>query len=354
MDAQFSPATPVPTLSPEEMAARQRSHDERDARLLTALTILSAISAAFCLVLAFQVSLYSFGRHNAPAAQVAPSECTEGEYPSRCPSGEICQGGQCVPPGEPTRCEPGALCGTCNCDAPLACNSANVCTVPVTTGVCEDTNVLQFLNELQKKCGNARKCESKDLDKYAIAHEDFLNLMVQFPSTLALHFPDGQPAPLASRRWPSPEESAHYINRIRTSLDELKSADRILLVGLASKDRRKRDANANTELTLQRLIATQDLIYKAASSVLEPKEAEAIENKTSFIQLGDRRPIDARFYGNQYGNRPIAWEKGVEDQLRHLVEQGDLSGSSDDLRWRDRTLNQVVFVVPIPCKLSGA
>lgn len=353
MDPHLSPATPVPTLSPEEMAARQRSHDERDTRLLTALTVLSAVSAAFCLVLAFQVSQYTFGRNRVPVAQIV-AECTEGEVPSRCAADEVCQGGQCVPPGEPTRCEPGALCHECSCDAPLACNSQNVCTVPAATGVCDDPNVLSFLKELQQKCGDARKCEGKDLDKYAVAYDDFLNLMVQFPSTLALHFPEGKPAPLAARPWPSPEESTHYINRLRASLDELKAADRIILVGLASKSRRRRDASANTEITLQRLLATQNLIFKAASSVLDPKEAEAIEKKSSFIQLGDRRAIDARFYGNQYGNRPIAWEKGIEDQLRHLVEQGDVSGSTDDLRWRDHTLNQAVFVVPIPCKLPGA
>lgn len=354
MDSQFSPATPVPTLSPEDIAARQRRLDDRDARLLTALTVFSAISAAFCLVIAFQVSQYTFGRDSAAAVPVSEEECSEGEFPSNCPVGEICQDGTCVPPGAPNRCESGALCGVnCECESPLACDERNVCVLPRASGVCEDASVIEFLGELREKCGNALKCESKDLDKYAVAHEDFLKLMVLFPNTLAIHFPDGRPSPYSERRWPNDQESEHYINGLREALDELKKADRVVLVGLASRGRKVKDRDVNAEITLQRLLATQNLIRRAAASVLTPAETDEIVAKVSFIHLGDRRPIDARFYNNQYGNRPIAWDSGTEDHLRGLVEQGDLSGAIEDIRWRDRVLNQVVFVVPIPCKISG-
>jgi hypothetical protein len=355
MDPRISTSMPQPAVSPDEMAARQRRHDERDGRLLVGLTVVSALTAALGLVLAFQVSQYNAGRHSNAAPAAPPAECTEGELPSRCQPGEICQDGLCVPPGAPSRCEPGALCGTCECEQPLACDAQNVCVLPRNRGVCDDAEVIKFLSVLKEKCGNARKCESKDLDKYAINYADFLNLMVQFPSTLAIHFPDGEPSPLATRRWPRAAESEHYINRIRsTGLEELKAADRVILVGLASRGRRVKDRDVNTAITLQRLIATQDLIRSAAASVLPPAEVDAIEEKISFIHLGDWRPIDARFYGKQYGNRPIAWDRGTEEHLMSLVEQGDVSGSPEDLRWRDRLINQVVFVVPIPCGRSGS
>lgn len=348
MTLQTSPVTmSAPSLSMEDMAVRQRKLDDRDTRLLTVITILTAIGAAFCAVVAFQVNQYN------TTAEPVP-ECEEGELPSSCPDGESCQGGTCVAPTAPTRCERGAMCDdSCSCESPLACSERNVCTLPNDPGVCDDRSVLKFLTLLKEKCGDAKKCETKDIDKYVLAFEDFLTLMMQFPSTMAVHFPDNKPSPAALKRWPSNEESKHYINRIRENLDELKAADRIIMVGLASRGRKQKDPNANKEITLQRLLTTQNWIYRAATSALELKEAEAIEAKTMFIQLGDQRSIDARFYGSQYGNRPIGWDSGVETQLRSLVENGDQTGEPAELRWRDRTLNQVVFIIPIPCKLPG-
>lgn len=352
MDTQPSPALSAPTLTPEELALRQRKLDDRDTRLLTALTITSGVVAAFCFVLAFQVSQYNGGHRGAAAGLPSEfDECTEGEVPSRCADGELCQNGDCVAAGAASRCERGALCdGNCSCESPLACDGRRVCTLAQDPGVCTDPSVLEFLTLLKDKCADPRKCETKDLDRYAIAYGDFMTLMLQFPSTMAVHFPAGQPSPTSERRWPNNDESAHYINRMRESVDELKAADRIIMVGLASRDRQQKDPNANKAITLQRLLATQSLLYRTASSVLTPDEAAAIEDKTVFIQLGDQRTLDARFYGERYGNRPIAWDSGTEAQLRHLVEDSGRTADPADLRWRDRTLNQVVFVVPIPCK----
>jgi len=343
----------APALSAEEMATRQRKLDDRDTRLLTALTVLSGITVAFCFVLAFQVSQYSHGQRG-PATQISVyDECREGEVPSGCQDGEICQGGACVAPGAPTRCERGALCDdSCTCEQPLACDNRRVCTLTRDPGICDDTSVLEFLKVLREKCGDASKCESKDLDKYAINYGDFLKLMTQFPSTVAIHFPDSKPSPLAARRWPNNSESDHYMGRLRENLDELKAADRIIMVGLASWDR-KNDPDANKAITLQRLITTQSLIQRSAASVLKPDEAEAINAKVLFINLGDQRAIDASFYGSQYGNLPIAWDSGTEAELLRLVEAGN-GASPVEIRWRDRTLNQVVFIIPIPCKLPGA
>ena len=351
MDPQPAPAMSTLTLTPEDLSLRQRKLDDRDTRLLTAITILTAVICAFCFVLAFQVSQYN-SHHVATTAEV--DECNEGAVPSGCSDGQICQGGHCTQPDRAFRCERGALCDdTCSCEAPLACNGRNVCTLTQDPGVCTDVSVLEFLALLNAKCGDPKKCETKDLERYAINYGDFLTLMMQFPSTLAVHFPAGQPSPTAARRWPNNEESAHYINRIRESIDELKAADRIIMVGLASQDRRQKDPEANRAITLQRLLTTQSLRYRAASSVLTAEEASAIEDKAVFIQLGDQRAIDARFYGSQAGNRPIAWDSGTENQLRNLVENGDRTADSTELRWRDRTLNQVVFVIPIPCKPPG-
>lgn len=195
-----------------------------------------------------------------------------------------------------------------------------------------------------------RKCETKDLDRHAIADGDFMTLMLQFPNTMAIHFPAGQPSPMSKRRWPNNDESAHYINRMRESVEEFKAADRIIMVGLASRDRQQKDPNANKAITLQRLLATQSLLYRTASSVLTPDEAAAIKDKTVFFQLGDQRTLDARFYSEHYSNRPVAWDSGTEARLRHLVEDRGRTADPADLRWRDRTLNQVVFVIPIPCE----
>lgn len=353
MDPHAPPAMSAQTLTPEELALHQRKLDDRDTRLLTAMTVLSAVTCAFCFVLAFQVSQYNGGNQAATAAADA-DECVEGQVPSGCAEGESCQAGRCKPSVKPYKCERGALCDdTCACEAPLTCDPRNVCTLPQDTGVCSDSNVLEFLRLLKEKCGDPKKCDSNELDRYAVAYEDFMTLMVQFPSTMAVHFPAGQPSPMAERRWPNTAESAHYINRIRDNIDELKAADRIIMVGLASQDRRQKDPNANKAITLQRLLATQKFISDTANSVLTAEEASAVEDKVVFIQLGDRQAIDARFYGNQAGNRPIAWDSATEAQIRNLVENGDRTADPSELRWRDRTLNQVVFIVPIHCKLPG-
>ena len=111
MDTQPSPALSAPTLTPEELALRQRKLDDRDTRLLTALTITSGVVAAFCFVLAFQVSQYNGGHRGAAAGLPSEfDECTEGEVPSRCADGELCQNGDCVAAGAASRCERGALC----------------------------------------------------------------------------------------------------------------------------------------------------------------------------------------------------------------------------------------------------
>lgn len=338
-------------MMPQDLFEHRQRRTVRDARLVTALTVLSAVIAAFCLVLALQVSQYS--RHAAAQPPAPPEECREGEVPSRCPAGEFCQAGVCTTPGSSARCEPGALCASCDCDAPLTCDPQGICGLPRTAGVCSDADVLGFLKLLQEKCGNVRNCESKDLDKHAIAYPDFLELIGRFPDTLAIHFPDGQPGPSADPAWPTTAESEHYINRLRTALAELEGAERIVLVALASRDRRTRDPEANRAITLRRLISAQNLISRAALTGLGAQRADALEGKISIIQVGDKRSLDARQYAGQYGNRPITWSAEAERQLRFLVEEGDAVGTLDDIRWRDRTLNQVVFVVPIPCKIAG-
>jgi hypothetical protein len=148
------------------------------------------------------------------------------------------------------------------------------------------------------------------------------------------------------RGWPT-------LRALRTALAELAAAERIVLVALASRDRRTRDPEANKAITLRRLISAQNLIYRAAVTGLGAAQADALEGKISIIHVGDKRSLDARQYARQYGNRPIAWAADAERQLRFLVDEGDAVGTLDDLRWRDRTLNQVVFVVPIPCKTAG-
>lgn len=364
MDPQQSPSMmSAPVLSAEEMTVRQRKLDDRDTRLLTVLTILSAITVPFCFVLAFQVSHYKNGQSGLVASQSSEfDECIEGEAPSRCQAGAICQSGACVVPGAPARCERGAMCDDgCTCEQPLVCDDRKVCTLPLDPGVCDDDSVLDFLKLLKEKCGDAKTCESKDLDKYAVSRGDFLTLMTQFPNTLAVHFADGDPDPEAESPWQglvkdSPQNK-HYLNRLRLNIDEFKAADRIIMVGLASRDRkRKKDpkVDANQAITLQRLISTQRLIHLAATSTLDPKDADAIDAKVQFIKLGDERPIDADFYRTRYGNRPIALDEGTENELRRLVEVDEQSASKDELRWRDRTLNQVVFIIPIHCKLPGA
>ena len=323
------------------------------ARVLAALTVISAVISAFCLVLAFQVSLRTLSNASTNIG-LMPDECNEGDVPSTCPAGEFCQGGVCTSPGAPTRCEPGALCDACSCESPLTCDPRNVCTLPRVDGICGEGDVLNFLRMLQQKCGDARKCESKDLDKHAVSYPDFLELLGRFPNTLAIHFPDGQPGLSADDPpWPSATQGAHYVNRIRLALTDLEKADRILFVGLASKERRARDSEANKAITLKRLIAAQDLIRDAAKSALGAAKADALEAKSSIIHVGDRRSVNARVYGSQYGNRSLAWDASAEAQLLYLVEQGDTLGTPEELRWRDRTLNQVVFVVPIPCKPEG-
>jgi hypothetical protein len=338
-------------MTPQDLLEHRQRRTVRDARLVTALTVLSAVIAAFCLVLALQVSQYS--RHAAAQPPAPPEECREGEAPSRCPAGEFCQAGVCTTPGSSARCEPGALCASCDCDAPLTCDPQGICGLPRAAGVCSDADVLSFLKLLQEKCGNVRNCESKDLDKHAIAYPDFLELIGRFPDTLAIHFPDGQPGPSADPAWPSTAESEHYINRLRTALVELEGR-RAHRPGRARQPRppHSRSRGQQGDHPPPPDLRPEPHLPRCRSRVSAPR-ADALEGKISIIQVGDKRSLDARQYAGQYGNRPITWSAEAERQLRFLVEEGDAVGTLDDIRWRDRTLNQVVFVVPIPCKIAG-
>jgi len=209
------------------------------------------------------------------------------------------------------------------------------------------------LTELSRKCGSAKACKSTDLENYAIENEELYQLLAKFPTT-AIHFPGGKPKKFSN--WPPVRGREHYVNSIPPEqLKATRDADFVLFVVTASRDGRPqgsttRVATENARLSFNRYELARDFLLEALEATDD--ERSQLIDKFKLAQVGDRRQIDIIEYQKMFRNRGVAWSSQAQLRLRALVEQGSALTDPQEKRWRDATVNQTVFIVPIRCSIN--
>jgi hypothetical protein len=317
----------------------------------------SAAGAAFALiaVVVFQL-LISALRGNMVAVGSGPRlECIEGGEPT-CTEGKVCRNYRCVDDvyKEPTRCEVGDACGGedgCSCGAPLACVEGRCIAPAVGEDVCSRPAVITALKNLREKCaGDIDDCPPSDLKNYAIDNPEFDELMGKFPGTVTLHFPTGMP-PLGKYDppFPNPDQKQHYIKRLGPALPTLLEARHVFIISRSSAmgNSRRNDAYAR-----ERSKTTKTLILDAltaqTSTGLDVRQT--MRAKFADFMLGPQKQLDAVLFKSRYANRAITWSEDSQRMLSGMIESAP--PTPEDGVWLDRVINQVVFIVPVPCDLG--
>lgn len=355
---QVSSRSPEMTLStPRGELPREASvshHDTRATRLLLGVTLTTGGTLGFLGVVLLQL----IAALNTPPPMVGAGEgrgaigpmCQDGSDQG-CDEGEICLGGRCVLAKKADECQLGDACGTaaamCTCGGELRCVD-HVCQAPErATATCDDATVAEVLKGIAESCdGDLGTCDADKLGNFAVESKDFDAVLAKFPSTITVHFPDKSP-PLESRRvWPVDPMQAHYRSRLahRFVVEALAKAEDVLLIGRSSEGGQ---VSENYEYSRLRVEAVKDLLM---ANVRTQDEQKVLLGKIHKLLLSNRRVLAADFFSKHYTNRLIAWSREVEETLRANIAGYDaLRGRGR--AWTNRILNQVVFVVPLPCKL---
>lgn len=357
------PATqPTTPRSGEPLAPgypRLTSREIRSTRLLMWITVTCAFIFALVCVVAFQLLLHylSEGRGHGWAP---PPPCFEGQSPDPCNEhGKICIDNKCVEDLDiPETCQVNDACGgpeACSCDPPLSCQ-ANKCVDPQAVepkaDVCAKTAVLDALTQLREKCaGDFHSCKGSDVKKFIITNPDFDRLMAEFPGTLTLHFPDGKPALSGlGAAWPEDDIRNNYVKDLQPSVQALREAQHIFLIARSSPGGSK---NRNYLVAVERGKLAKEFLLEALRSDENATidDTDRMRGKFADFVLGQDKQINVSLFAEHYANRYVAWDPKHQTRLRALINQGS-AAKPEDAEWRDRVINQVVFVVPVPCKLG--
>lgn len=338
---------PAPRRSLE--VRRFSSAELRSIRFLVATSALTSIVLSLVAVLGFQLLKYV----NSGAAPEVGAQCEEGEGDT-CPEGQSCIGRRCVTVRAPRYCQIGDPCPGDRCEAEptLRCGDKGkyVMAQALPDQICADPRVQGFLTEVGKQCGSLKACETSQLADFAISHEDFLEVMMSFPGAVQLHFDKGKPN---SRPWPAAIE-AHYVEELKGTRKELEAAKSVLLVALSSRDTATDVPGATPSedaLTLRRAQEAEKLARAALGPTATAAELDRLDEKFKFVLIGKRKQLDREFYNEAMIVRSVAWDRKNQNKLRGLIRASDPLTAAEQ-RWRDLTINQAVFIVPIPCGLG--
>ncbi len=353
----FSSRSAESTLAGRSSSARAETNpsasETRAARLMIGVMLASASALAFTGAVFLQVVAATLSESKATLTRPV-AECVEGD-PMSCQSGQTCQAGICVQVTTIDTCQVGDSCdvtgASCRCVEPLHCE-ANVCRADKKPASCEDAAVQRVLSGVFETCkGSWDSCPDDKLKDFALQSADFEDVLAAFPDTLTVHFPGGQP-PIDSGKgpWPDTDEVRnHYQAQLSrpTVVKALREAQVLLIIGRSSQNGHEPD---NLRYSRKRVDLVVDWVLKAAA---RPDESTELRGKLKRLLLGSRKVLEPDFFLKHYANRIIAWSADAEDNLR-----GKLA-NLPNLRGKDRsstlnTMNQVVFIVPIPCQLPGA
>lgn len=322
----------------------------RSTRLLVGITSLSGLTLAFISAVAFQV-LVQFIRVP-PGADSVVKQCYEGD-PLGCEVGYVCQGGQCVPAAKIEACQQGDPCGVgaggCTCEAPMRCED-QVCRAEASSPMCESEAISRMLSVLAETCkGDWDSCPEGELQKFALHSSDFDEVLTAFGSAVTVHFPAGKPAIRPGDPWPSAAIEKHYIERLGNpqTREALQDAEVVVLIARSSRGGNERE---NSMYSRARNNLVTEMVLKASTRT--PGERDAMRGKLKRLILNSHKILEPQFLLKHYESRMVAWSPEDEATLRANVRKHqELRGAGRT--WTLNTLNQVVFVVPIPCKLPG-
>lgn len=329
------------------------AQDTRSARLMLGVMLASAGALAFTGAVFLQLVLASIGQTKVAVTTVA-AECREGD-PMGCQSGQTCQGGTCVQVAAIDTCQVGDSCdmagASCRCVEPLHCE-ANVCRADKRPASCDDPAVQRVLSGVFETCkGSWDRCPDDKLQDFALQSADFEAVLAAFPDTLTIHFPGGQPPiDITKGSWPDTDEVRnHYQAQLArpTVLKALREAQVLLLIGRSSQGGHEPD---NLRYSRKRVDLVVEWLLKVAAP--GPAESTELRGKLKRLLLGSRKVLEPDFFIKHYANRIIAWSTDAENNLRaKLADVTKLRGK--DRQANINTMNQVVFIVPIPCQLPG-
>jgi hypothetical protein len=321
--------------------------------------LISALALAFALIgiVLFQLLIHAIRGNVAIAGPGQRSaECSEGAVPDGCGDGFVCRGQYCVPDDyeAPSGGQTGDNCGTADdapCRAGLQCVGGQCAAPEPAVDVCERPAVVKALANLKAKCaGDIDVCPKSDLKKYAIDNPDFDQLMSEFPGTVTMHFPTGSP-PLSKRDkpWPTAEVRKYYLDKLAAAMPTLRKARHVFIISRSSSggDSRRNDAFAQARSTLTKNLILETLVSASDGDVLL---RDTMRGKFADFLLGPQKQIDVALFRNRYANRAITWSEKAQRMLGALIQKETVT--PEDEQWRNRVINQVVFVVPVPCELG--
>lgn len=331
-----------------ESSSSATPQDTRAARHMLGVTFFAACALGLTAAVFLQLIL-TMSRQSQVVATGRVSECEEGD-PLACPSGSTCSGGTCVDIPTLDTCQVGDSCevsgASCRCQAPLGCQ-ANVCTANIPTVSCDDPVVHKVLAEVQKTCqGSWHNCPEDKLKDFILKSAEFDQVLAAFPGTMTVHFPGGRPYLSAAGDWPSEGELAHYRKQLSTPavVKALNEAQDLLLIGRSSQGN---NANEDLKYSYARVNMVTELLTSTATG---PNESTALRGKIRQLLLGSKKVLQPDFFVKHYANRIVAWSEAAEINLRAKIAGID-SLSAKERKANLGTMNQVVFIVPIPCKL---
>lgn len=319
---------------------------ERESWLLTAM--LPALCVALWLlgVLAWE-------------ARETPVECEGGDD---CATGYYCAKQICIadaPIGKtiakkPT-CRAGNTCPADDCEQPeesdLQCIEGHYSRV-VGAEVCRKKEAIDFIQKTVKKCGDASQCTAAQLKELVISTDDFDGLLREFDTVFAIHFDYGHP-----RSWEvkgrSPKWNktrAHYVDSVAPLIPMLANAEVVLLVATASSTGVD-DADKNGEMALRRLLEARLVVEMAAKAT---KAGAGSTDKLPIIKdanLSDAWQLNGDRYSLLSLKRSILWDKRDEERFLRVIDSHG-EASTEQREWAEETINQAVFVIPIPCRVE--
>lgn len=288
-----------------------------------------------------------------------------------CPEERMsCYLGDCypIPDGNEkkvlAKCEIGAACPNteCACRAPLKCNlEAGRCEAP--DDICLLSDVQQAVDRLYAQCAGRKTgadvetCPPGELKDYVMNDPAFDDLIRSFPGVFTVHFDYAQPPEdrgSQQTRWLGQFEP-YYATQFeghRPALDEAKVT---FIVGRASWGKRAstREKTINQRYALRRASVTQAMIKKIYDKAgLDGDKFVAASAIFSVIDPGRAHEIGT-FLERYSANRIITWDKQAFERIQRATQEQH-EASAEDYQWAQNTLNQVVVVVPIPCKPSGS
>lgn len=253
-------------------------------------------------------------------------------------------------------CRAGNPCPSEGCELPedsdLQCIEGHYSRI-VGAEVCRKKEALDFIQKTVRKCGNAKACTAAQLKEVVISTGDFDALLRQFDTVFAIHFDYGHP-----RKWEvkgrSPKWNktrAHYIDNVRPLIPMLAKAEVVILVATASSTGVD-DTGKNGVMALRRLLEARSVIEEAAKAT--EGAGSSSTDKLPIIKdanLSDGWPLNGDRYSLLSLKRSILWDTKDEERFLRVIDSRG-HAPTEQREWVEETINQAVFVIPIPCRVE--